>query len=89
LLAAIDTASATFRCIECWSADVGADRLPNGSWRPYIAHHIECPCIHGNYEAAARVSVDLLDAIETAGAPLAQYGEDPPFHRRQRMDVSL
>ena len=87
LLAAIDATRATFRCIECWSADIGADRLSNGSWRPYIAHHIDCPCIRGNYQAAARVSVDLLDAIEHAGAPVAQYGEPDPWHRRQRVSL--
>jgi hypothetical protein len=89
ILAAIDAARGTFHCVECWSSDVGADRLADGSWRPWIAHWKtpdgECPCIAGNYEAAARVSVDLLDAIEQAGAPLAQYGEDPPWHRRQKV----
>lgn len=87
--------AAGFACVECGSDRVTLGYSPVLGWVPVIGHwrlarrawyrrRKWCPCTCPGV-AAARASLDLLDAL-VATVAVSSYGE-PVWHRRERVSA--
>jgi hypothetical protein len=75
-----------YRCLECQSPAIRLHWAPALGWVPAIRHRQLpdgqwCPAL-GSYVLMAMESMDLLDALAAAMAPVGSYCE-PVWHARE------